>query len=392
MQISAPRTSSDAFGKRARATVLAALLAGCTAAETAPPQTLPEVGVMTVATEAAELRAQLPGRTAPFTVSDVRPQIGGLIQSRHFREGGSVRKGQLLYQVDAAPFRAAYDQARANLARAEATLRSAGARAARFGELVDIDAVSRQEADDAAAAKAQAQADVAAARAAVQTARINLGYTRITAPISGRIGRSSFTPGALVTAGQAAPLATIQSLDPIYVDITQSSAEMLRLKRAVAQGNLARGGDATARVNLTLADGSRYPLEGVLEFSEVSVDPSTGAVVLRARFPNPDGTLLPGMYVKASLTEAIDPDAILVPQAAITRDEKGRAVAMVVGDGDKIERRLVAAPRTIGNRWFVTAGLKPGESLVVDGFQNFRPGDRVKPVATKSAKSAKAAR
>lgn len=360
----------------------AVTLAACGAEQAAPPP-VPEVGVITVQPAPVRLTTELPGRTAPYMISEVRPQVSGLIQKRLFEEGASVQKGQLLYQIDPAPNQAAHDQAKAALARAEATLRAISTRAARMRDLVGIDAVSKQDADDASAAHGQAIADVAAARAALQTARINLGYTRVLAPISGRIGRSSFTPGALVTAGQAAPLAVIQSLDPIYVDVTQSSTEMLKLKQAFASGKLARGGDATARVELALQDGSKYPVHGQLKFSEVSVDPTSGSVVLRAEFPNPNGLLLPGMYVRATLIEAIDEQAIVVPQQGITRDQRGRAVAFVVGADHKIAQRFVETGKAIGNGWLVTAGLKSGDRLVIDGVQHAQPGTVVKPVPIK---------
>ena len=363
--------------------ISAAVAVSACGTEQAAPPPAPEVGIVVVQPAPVRLTTELPGRTAPHMVSEVRPQVSGLIQKRLFEEGAYVQKGQLLYQIDPAPNQAAHDQAKAALARAEATARAISARAARTRDLVSIDAVSKQDADDAGAAHGQAVADVAAARAALQTARINLGYTRVVAPISGRIGRSSFTPGALVTAGQVAPLAVIQSLDPIYVDVTQSSTEMLKLKQALASGKLVQGGDATARVALSLQDGSQYPAHGRLKFSEVSVDPTSGSVVLRAEFPNPNGLLLPGMYVRATLVEAIDQQAIVVPQQGITRDQRGRAVALVVDADHKVSQRFVETGKAIGNGWLVTAGLKSGDRLVVDGLQRAQPGTVVKPVAIK---------
>ncbi|MCH8686590.1 efflux RND transporter periplasmic adaptor subunit [Pedomonas mirosovicensis] len=375
-------------GKLALVLMLGTALAGCKTEQTAQNAPAPEVGVIVLKPESAALTSELPGRLTPYMVSDVRPQVGGIIQKRLFEEGSMVKKGQLLYQIDPAPYQAAYDQAVANLARAEATLKSTANRAGRYAELVKINAVSKQDAEDALAARDQAAAEVAAAKAAVQNARINLDYTRVEAPISGRIGRSTFTPGALVTAGQAEALATIQTLDPIYVDVTQSSTEMLQLREAFAQGSLKDGKDATANVDLILPNGARYGHRGTLKFSEVSVDPSSGTVVIRALVPNPDGTLLPGMYVKAVLTEGVDPNAILAPQEAISRDEKGNPVAMLVGKDGKVERRVVKTSRVIGNRWLITGGLAPGERLIVDGFQKIRPGVPVKTVAAAQAGAA----
>jgi len=360
-------------------------LAACGAGDSAQAPAAPEVGFITVRAESAALTTELPGRTVPYMVSDVRPQVSGIIRTRLFEEGAAVSKGQTLYQIDPAPYQAAYNQAQATLARAEATLRAVASRAARTADLADVDAVSKQEAEDAASAHGQAMADVAAARAGVEAARINLGYTRITAPISGRIGRSAITPGALVTADQPTPLATIQALDPIYVDVTRSSTELLKLRRTFGANGGAGKDDVTARVELTLQDGTRYPTPGELKFSEVSVDPRSGAVVLRAVFPNRDGMLMPGMYVRATLTEGVDEQAIVVPQRAITRDQRGRPYAMVVGQDNKVEQRFVEAPRTIGNRWLITDGLKEGDRVVVEGLQRAAPGAVVKPVEAKAA-------
>lgn len=367
-------------GTLALVVVLGAALTACGSQEQPQSAPTPEVGVLTLQPEAATLTSELAGRLASSMVSEVRPQVGGIIQKRLFEEGSMVKKGQLLYQIDPAPYQAAYDQAVANLKRAEATLKAVKARAERYAGLVEIDAVSKQDADDALAARGQAEAEVAAARAAVQTARINLDYTRVTAPISGRIGRSTFTPGALVTAGQPQPLATIHTLDPIYVDVTQSGTELMSLREAFVQGRL-KGGETTAKVRLMLPNGKEYAHEGELKFSEVSVDPSTGSAVIRASFPNPDGILLPGMYVKALLTEGIDPDAILAPQEAISRNERGEAVAMLVNAEGKVEPRIVNAVRTVGNKWLIAEGLKAGDKLIVEGFMKIQPGAPVKAVA-----------
>lgn len=359
---------------------LGLVLASCGTKEAATPPPPPEVGIITLKKEAVQLTTELPGRTAPYLIAEVRPQVTGLIERRLFTEGSMVKKGQQLYQVDAAPYQAAYDQAKANLSRAAANLKAVSAQAKRAAELVKVDAVSQQEADDAAAGLGQAQADVAAARAALETARINLGYTRLAAPISGRIGRSTVTPGALVNANQTMPLATIQTLDPIYVDVTQSSNEMLEIRQALLNGALSTDREASAQVRLTLQDGTEYPLAGRLRFTEVSVDPSSGSVVLRAEFPNPQGLLLPGMYVRATLVEAVNQAAILVPQKAVTRDASGSATAFVVAAEDKVEARKIEASRAIGNRWMVTSGLQEGDRLIVDGLQRFTAGGAVTPV------------
>ncbi|MDF0488871.1 efflux RND transporter periplasmic adaptor subunit [Sphingobium sp. H39-3-25] len=373
-----------------RSALALALVLGTAACNHGGSQPTPgpaEVGIVTVESAPATLVTELAGRTSPSLISEVRPQISGIVLRRLFEEGAYVSKGQLLYQINPAPYQAAFDKARASLARAEATLVSVNSRASRTKDLVGIDAVSRQDADDAASARGQAVADVESARAAVRSAKIDLEFTRITAPISGRIGRSLITAGALVTTGQAAPLATIQTLDPIFVDVPQSSAELLRLKNAFAKGE-AR--NAEAPVSLTLPDGSPYPIKGSLRFSEVSVDPSSGAVILRAVFPNPTGTLLPGMYVKAKLVDGVEDHAILVPQQGVTRDERGRATALVVGKGDKVEQRHIETVRAVGDRWLIASGLQPGDRLIVDGVQRATPGATVKPVRASLSKTASA--
>lgn len=368
-------------GNLALVVVLGAALTACGSQEQPQSAPTPEVSVLTIQPEAATLTSELAGRLASSMVSEVRPQVGGIIQKRLFEEGSMVKKGQLLYQIDPAPYQAAYDQAVANQKRAEATLKSVKARAERYAGLVEIDAVSKQDADDALAAKGQAEAEVAAAKAAVQTARINLEYTKVTAPISGRIGRSTFTPGALVTAGQPQPMATIHTLDPIYVDVTQSGTELMSLREAFVKGQLKGGDETTAKVRLVLPNGKEYGHEGKLKFSEVSVDPSSGSAVIRASFPNPDGILLPGMYVKAMLTEGIASDAILAPQEAISRNERGEAVAMLVNGESKVELRIVNAVRTVGNKWLIAEGLKAGDKLIVEGFMKIQPGAPVKAIA-----------
>jgi membrane fusion protein (multidrug efflux system) len=326
------------------------------------------------------ITTELPGRTTATLVAEVRPQVTGIIQSRNFAEGAEVRQGAQLYKIDPATYQAALDSARAAQVKAEANLQTARLKAQRYKELVAIKAVSQQEADDAAAALQQGEADVAAARAAVQTARISLGYTAVTAPISGRIGKSAVTPGALVTANQATPLATIQQLDPVYVDVTQSSGAVLRLRRAFASGTLQKTADNAARVKLLFEDGSAYALEGKLQFTDVTVDPSTGAITLRALFPNPKGELMPGMYVRALVEEGVRENAITVPQQAVMRDTKGEATALVVGADGKVESRRLQTPRTLGDQWLVDEGLKAGDRVIVDNLQRVRPGSVVQPV------------
>jgi len=357
-------------------------LAACGKSEAPAPagSAAPQVGVVVVQPQRVAITTELPGRTAATLVAEVRPQVTGIVQARRFTEGGEVKAGQVLYQIDPATYRAAHDSARAALARAEASLQTARLKAQRFKELVAIKAVSQQEADDAAAALQQGDADVAAARAAVESARINLGYTAVTSPISGRIGKSTVTEGALVTANQATALATVQKLDPVYVDVTQSSGSVLRLRRAFASGTLQRASDTAARVKLLLEDGTPYPLEGKLQFTDVTVEPSTGAIVLRALFPNPKGELLPGMYVRAIIEEGVRENAITVPQQAVTRDGKGDATALVVGADGKVEQRRLQTARTLGDDWLIDDGIKAGDRVIVDNLQRVRPGVQVQPV------------
>ncbi len=340
----------------------------------------PEVGIVVLQPQRAALTTELPGRTSAYLIAEVRPQVGGIIQKRLFTEGADVKAGEVLYQIDPATYQAAYNSAKAALARAEANLNPVRLKAERYAELVKINAVSQQDYDDAGAALKQAEADVEAGKAALETARINLDYTRITAPISGRIGRSSVTDGALVTAGQSAALATIQQLSPIYVDVTQSSAEMLRLKQELASGLLKSNGSTQARVKLLLENGSAYPLPGVLKFSEVTVDQTTGSITLRAIFPNPDHILLPGMFVRAIVEEGVNENAILVPQRGVTRDQAGNAMVMVVGSEEKVEPRVIKVLRTVGESWLVTEGLKAGDRVILEGLQKARPGTPVKAV------------
>ena len=369
-------------------TLIAALAAACLLTACgkppggAPPAAgTPVVGVLTVQPQRVALSTELPGRTVPFLIADVRPQVNGIVKTRNFREGSDVKAGAALYQIDPATYKAAYDSNVAALAKAQASLKTTRLKADRYKELVAIQAVSQQDYDDAAASLGQGEADVASAKANVETSRINLAYARVDAPISGRIGKSSVTPGALVTASQTTALATIQQLDPIYVDVTQPSASLLRLKQALARGDLQQAGANAARVKLMMEDGSTYPLEGKLEFSDVTVDQSTGAITLRAVFPNPKADLLPGMYVRAVLQEGVKEQGLLVPQQAVSRDNAGKPTAYVVGSDNKLERRTLETDRAVGDQWLVRSGLQAGEQLVVDGQQSARPGAEVKVTA-----------
>jgi len=336
----------------------------------------PEVGVVTLQPAPVTLSAELPGRATPYETSDVRPQVGGIIVARPFAEGANVRAGQVLYRLDPAPYRAAYDQARAQVASAEANLTTTGLKAQRYGELVKINGVAKQDYDDAEAAYKQAVAQVAQLKAAAESARINLAYATITAPISGRVGPSTVTKGALVTTGQAAALTTIQRLDPIYVDVTESANDLLRLRRALAAGQLT-GGPTTVPVRLKLDDGSDYPQEGKMQFADVTVDQTTGTVTLRALFPNPAGILLPGMFVRAEVAEGVVPAGILAPQQGISRDERGRPTALVVGPGGKAQLRDLVLGQAVGDKWLVTSGLNAGDRLIVEGLQRVKAGQAV---------------
>ncbi|MDR1855367.1 MAG: efflux RND transporter periplasmic adaptor subunit [Azoarcus sp.] len=365
------RTAAPFFVAFVSATTLTAC-GGDQQQASAPPA--PAVSVVVTAFQSAPLVSELPGRTTPYMVAELRPQVTGIIQKRLFTEGSTISAGQTLYQIDPATYQAAYDSAKANLARSEANLYNARMKAERYGELVGIEAVSKQANDDAVAALKQAEADVAAARAALDKARIDLDFTRVKSPIPGHIGRSLVTPGALVTANQAAALATVQQLDPIYVDLTQSSADLQRLRREVESGTVSRSDHGTIPVQLFLEDGSQYALEGALEFSEVSVDPSTGSVTMRATFPNPKGELLPGMYVRARLSQGQSEQAILLPHAAVSHDPRGQATVLVVNDKDTVETRPVQVRNVLGNSWVITGGLAAGEKVIVEGTQKVRSG------------------
>lgn len=348
----------------------------------------PEVAVVEIVPRSAVLRVELPGRTRPYAVSDVRPQVSGILKARLFVEGSQVEAGQPLYQIDDTLYRAEAESAEAQLANARAALETARLRAERYASLRKEKSISQQDHDDAQAALQQAQADVAQREASLSIARINLGYTRITAPISGRIGRSYLTQGALVTANQPQALATIQTLDPIYVDINQSSTELLALRSATLSPERQAEQDLqTARVTLTLDDGTPYRLEGTLQFSEVVVDPTTGTVTLRAEFPNPDATLLPGMFVRATVVTGIDDDALLVPQRGVSRDSRGAATVLIVDDNGIVQLRAITVGRTVGPDWLVTSGLAAGERVIVEGLQFVRPGAPARAVPFETAPS-----
>jgi membrane fusion protein (multidrug efflux system) len=354
----------------------------------APPP--PEVGVVTIQSEVVALTTELPGRTSPFAISDVRPQITGIIQARLFQEGATVKAGQPLYQIDPATYQASFDQAKAQLAYAQANVQTTRLKAQRYADLVKINGVAKQDSDDAAAAYGQAVALVAEDAASLESARINLGYTRITSPITGRIGTSSFTQGALVTTGQTSALTTVQTLDPIYVDIVESTSDLLQLRRALAKGALTDSGPASMAIKLTLDDGSAYAPQGELKLTDVTVDQTTGSVTLRAVFPNPDAILLPGMYVRAIVPQGSDPAAVLAPQRGVTHDPSGKATVMIVDSEGKAQSRAIETGRMVGNRWLVTKGLTAGDKVIVDGLQNVKPGQPVH-IATPAPAEAKPA-
>ncbi len=362
--------------------LLISLLAACSRGKEAPPAPAgpPEVGVYTLKAAPQSFTTELTGRTVPFLSADIRPQVGGIVTRRSFVEGSTVKAGQVLYELDPATYEVALLSAQASLARVRAAAGAAETTAGRNAELVKIDAVSKQVSDQSQAALAQARAEVSAAEASVQAARINQGYTRITSPISGRISTSTVTPGALVTANQTTALTTVQQIDPLYVDVTQSSAEVLRLKRELAAGRLTRSGTDAARMRIVLEDGSTYGREGRLQFAGVNVNPTTGAVTLRGTVANPDGLLLPGMYVRAVIEEGVNEASVLVPQQGVTRDAVGRASALVLGADDKVARRVVTLGRAIGNRWVVQSGLAAGDRVLVEGMQRARVGQAAKAI------------
>ncbi len=365
-------------------------LAGCGESQSASNAgaKLPEVGVVTLTAQPVSLSTELSGRTVAYMVAQIRPQVGGIVQKRAFTEGAQVKAGELLYQIDPASYQAAHASAKASVARAEATVNSARLKAQRQSELLAIEAISKQEQEDAQVSLQQAEADLASARAGLETARINLERTRITSPITGRVEASSVTPGALVTASQATELTTVQQLDPIYVDIPKSSEEVLQLRQALTSGKLKTEGDNAARIQLVLEDDTLYKHEGKLQFSGVTVNTGTGTVTLRALVPNPEGLLMPGMYVRARLEKGTDPEALLVPQQGIGRDNAGRATSLVVSIDGKVEKRNVTVAETIGQDWRVTSGLAAGDKVIVEGSSKVRPGQNVNAV-TAELKAAK---
>ena len=373
------------------ASLAAAALVSCGSEAAAPPQMPPpQVTVVTLRSEPVTLTRELSGRTTAVAIAEVRPQVSGIVRSRLFTEGGLVRAGQPLYQLDDAVYRAEYEEARAAVVKAEARVESTRLAARRADELREIDAVSEQEREDAVAALRSAEADLAAARAMVTRERVDLGYSRVLSPINGRIGMSTVTVGALVTANQSEPLATVQQLDPIYVDVSQSSTEWLRLQREIDAGRV-RAGDTGTPVRILFEDGTPYPHEGRFQSSDPTVDPATGSFSLRVLVPNPENRLRPGMYVKAVLAEAEAAEAVLAPQQGITRDPKGGATALVVGPDGKVEQRAVVVSRTIGDRWLVEEGLRPGDRVIVEGLQKVRPGAAVNAVESGSEAAASAA-
>ena len=360
---------------------MALSLAACSAEAEKGGRGAPEVGYVTVAVQPVPVTTSLGGRTVAFETSEVRPQVNGLIRRRLFTEGGFVRAGQPLYQIDASLYQAAVDQAAANLASARASAQAADERARRLEPLAKMQAVAEQDYTDALAQARMARAAVAQNSAALETARINLRYATITAPISGRIGRSLATPGALVSASQATPLAVIQQTDPMYVDMQQSSAELTALRQAIESGGVTAG---STSVRLRMEDGSSYGFAGTVQFSDITVNEATGTVTLRARFPNPKGILLPGMFVTALFDQVVNPSAILLPQAAVQRDFDGSAFVYLVGKDNKAARRKIVADRTAGANWVITDGLKPGERVITQGIGNLRQGADIRPVAASS--------
>ncbi|WP_281281068.1 efflux RND transporter periplasmic adaptor subunit [Peristeroidobacter soli] len=390
--MSSPTTPSVPKLRTGFAILIAALtvtLAGCAQDQAGGPKRPPtEVGFITVQPQPLVLQSELAGRTTPYLVSDVRPQVSGIIKHRRFEEGSQVKAGAVLYEIDAAPYEAAAAEAKAGLANAKASVDATRLKSERYRELLAIEGVSQQEADDAQMSYQQALASVAQMQASLASAQINLDYTKVRAPISGRIGKSTVTPGALVTANQETSLATIRTLDPIYVDMTQSSAELLKLRRLIGESGMKAG---QAKVRLKLEDGSQYKQAGTIKFQEVAVDESTGSVTLRAEFPNPEGVLLPGMYVRAMLDQAVATSAILAPQQGVTRDAKGNATALVLTAENKVEQRTLVAERAIGDRWLISNGLAEGDRLIVEGTSKVRVGDTVNPVDVGSGTKAASA-
>ncbi|MFM0207474.1 efflux RND transporter periplasmic adaptor subunit [Paraburkholderia sediminicola] len=363
------------------AATAAVLLAACGPKQSAPPQQTPEVGVVTVQPTAVPVVTELPGRTSAFLVAQVRARVDGIVLRREFTEGDQVKAGQRLYKIDPAPYIAALNSAKATLAKAQANLATTTAQANRYKVLVAANAVSKQDYDNAVAAEGQAAADVAAGKAAVDTAQINLGYTDVTSPVTGQIGISQVTPGAYVQASAATLMSTVQQLDPVYVDLTQSSLDGLKLRREVQEGRLKTTGPDAAKVSLILEDGRTYSEKGKLQFTDVTVDQGTGSVTVRAIFKNADKVLLPGMFVRAKIEEGVNDNALVVPQVGITHDQKGQPTALVVGDDNKVVLRQLVTSGTYGSNWVVESGLKAGDRVIVQGTDKAHPGQQVKAVA-----------
>lgn len=350
------------------------------AKQAAPPPKAPDVAVVTVHKERVPVTTDLPGRTSAYLVAQVRARVDGIVLEREFKEGGDIRANQRLYQIDPAPYRVALDSAAAAAQKAQANVVSTTALAERYKILLSGNGVSKQDYDNAVAAQGQAAADVAAAMAAVQQAKIQLGYTDVVSPIGGRIGPSLVTPGAYVQASTATPMATVQQIDPIYVDLVQSSVAALQLRRDVASGRLKLNGAEGAKVTLFLEDGSQYPLAGKLEFTDITVDPNTGSVTVRVVFPNPDHVLLPGMFARARIEQGENDQALLVPQVGVTHDGRGQAAALIVDGNNKVVQRTLQATRTLEDQWVVESGLSEGERVIVAGMQKVQPGMTVHPV------------
>lgn len=358
----------------------ALMMAACGKKPPAPQQRTPEVGVITVQTSTVPVVTELPGRTSALLVAQVRARVDGIVLRREFIEGSEVKVGQRLYKIDPAPFIASLNSAKASLAKAQANLASTSAQANRYKVLVAANAVSKQDYDNAVASQGQAAADVAAAKASVQTAQINLGYTDVVAPITGRTGVSQVTPGAYVQSSAATLMNTIQQLDPMYVDLTQSSLDGLKLRRQIQEGRVKTNGAGAAKVTLTLEDGQTYTQQGKLQFADVTVDQSTGSVTLRAIFPNPNRVLLPGMFVRARIEQGVNDRAMLVPQIGVTHDQKGDAIALVVGPDNKVVPQKLVTSGMRGPDWIVDSGISPGDRVIVQGTEKVRPGMTVKAV------------
>ncbi|MFP3479416.1 efflux RND transporter periplasmic adaptor subunit [Burkholderia ambifaria] len=373
------------------AATAAATLAACGKASPPPESPTPEVGVVTVRPQSVPVISELPGRSSAFLVAQVRARVDGIVLRREFTEGTDVKAGQRLYKIDPAPYIAALNSAKATLARAQANLVTQNALVARYKVLVAANAVSKQDYDNAVATQGQAAADVAAGKAAVDTAQINLGYTDVVSPITGRVGISQVTPGAYVQASQATLMSTVQQLDPVYVDLTQSSLEGLKLRQDVQSGRLKTSGPGAAKVSLILEDGKTYSDAGKLQFSDVTVDQTTGSVTIRAVFPNPGRVLLPGMFVRARIEEGVNENAFLVPQIGVTHDQKGLPVALIVGTNNKVETRQLKTTGMQGRNWIVEGGLQAGDRVIVQGVEKVRPGATVKSVAAQLPASGAAA-